>query len=403
MQADTFNSTIILILTVGFAYACLLGYFSHKIKLSPLLGYMVAGFLIGPYSPGYIINAEIAEGLAELGIVLMMFGVGLHFKLADLLSVKYIAIPGAIVQTFVASTSGMLLLYAMGWKIESGIIMGLSIGVASTIVLVRQLANNDLLSTLEGHISVGWLIVEDLITVIVLLVIPEIGKGFQQGDFSYIGLGQSIAFVILQFILLIFLMTTIGMRVVRYSFIKIVQTRDSELFTLCILAVTLVIAGIASRLFGTSLALGAFIAGMMIGQTNVRKQATLNALPIRDLFAVIFFLSIGMIFNPYQVMNHYFIFFGVLLIILIIKPLTAYLIVILFGHSHYIAATVAIALAQIGEFSFILAKMGSIYKIFPNEGDDIVVAAAIVSIAINPLLFKLVHKDRIYDKSIEIS
>ncbi len=389
MDIEAHNLKIVLILTVGFAFASLLGYLSHRCKLSPLLGYLLAGYLIGPYSPGFVADLKTAEQLAEIGVILMMFGVGLNFKWQDLMAVKRIAIPGAIGQTLVASLVGTLLIYSVGWTLESGIIFGLAIGVASTVVLVRILSDHKLLSTPEGHIAIGWLVVEDIITVAVLILIPTLATAYKGNEVAVGSIGLTMAFLIFKFIILIVLMFTLGQKLVSFILTKIVLAHSHELFTLTILALTFVIATGSSLIFGTSIALGAFIAGMVIGQTEVRQQALVHSLPMKDTFVVIFFITVGMLFNPYVIVEHFFLFGGVLAIILFVKPLTAFIISLALKYPVKTAVIVSIALAQIGEFSFILAEEAMRLDILPDDGYDIIVACALVSIALNPLFFSL--------------
>lgn len=388
MDVDT-NLKIVFILTFGLATASLLGYLAQKMKLSPILGYLLSGYIIGPYSPGFVADLELAEQLAEIGVILMMFGVGLHFKWQDLIKVKNVAVPGAIGQTLIAATAGTLLVYSIGWPIEAGILIGFAIGVASTVVLVRVLQDNQLLKTPQGHIAVGWLIVEDIFTVIALLAIPTF---VQSSGPAVASVASSIVIVLLKFTALVLIMFTIGHKVVSYILLQVARTRSQELFTLTILAIIFVVATGSSFLFGTSLALGAFIAGMIIGQTHVKHQASANALPLKDAFVVIFFLSVGMLFNPAAIAANPILFIGVLAIILVIKPLTAFLIVIALRHPLKTAFTVAIALAQIGEFSFILSEQAMQYNLMPDEGYDVIVACALISISLNPLLFKLIDR-----------
>lgn len=392
MDMDALNLKIVLILTIGFGFASILGYIAFRAKLSPILGYLIAGFLIGPYSPGYIADIHISEELAEIGVVLMLFGVGLHFKLQDLLNTSRIAIPGAIGQTLVATLAGVSLVHFMGWSLEAGIIFGLSIGVASTVVLVRVLSDNGLLHTPEGHIAVGWLIVEDIITVIALLLLPLLAATSGGDNFPILDMLGSFSFILLKFVLLTWFMFTIGRKIVSYILAKVMLTNSHELFTLTILAITFVIAAGSALLLGTSIALGAFIAGMMVGQTGMRHQVSLNAMPIKDAFVVVFFLSIGMLFNPFAITSNLVLFGSVLAIIMILKPLTAYCIAIGLKYSHKTALTISLALAQIGEFSFILSEEAMKLDLLPDEGYDVIVACAIVSISINPLLFKYLKK-----------
>jgi monovalent cation:H+ antiporter-2, CPA2 family len=386
---ESYNIEIILILAVGFAFASVLGYMMQKTKLSPIIGYLTAGYLIGPYSPGFVADLAISEQLAEIGVVLMMFGVGLHFQWQELLNVKKIALPGALVQTTIAVVSGMLVCRALGWSYQAGLVIGLSIGVASTVVLVRVLEENHYLKSPSGHIAVGWTIVEDLITVIALLLLPVIALSTSTAAVPLQEMSFSILTAILKCAVLLIIMFAVGFRVVEYILYKVAQTRSQELFTLTLLALIFVIAVGSSYLFGTSIALGAFIAGMVIGKTDVKHQAYANALPLKDAFAVIFFLSIGMLFNPSAIAENALLFFAVLGIILIIKPLSAFLIILLLKKPMTLALTVAALLAQIGEFSFILSEQAMNLHIIPESGFDILVACALASIALNPVLFKL--------------
>lgn len=391
-EAENINLKVVAILTLGFTLGSILGYTSQRLKLSPILGYLLAGYLIGPFSPGLVVDLGTAEELAEVGVMLMMFGVGLHFKWQDLLKVKNIAIPGALGQTFVAAAASTLIVYSIGGSWETGLIMGLAVGVASTVVLVRVLSDQKLLNTVEGHIAVGWLIVEDILTVAVLILLPTLASFFSGASISIQEVLAFIAIVVGKFILLAALMFTLGLKAVSYILFKVARLRSQELFTLAMLALIFVIATGSAFLFGTSIALGAFIAGMVIGQTDVRHQAYAYASPLKDAFVVIFFLSVGMLFNPMAIVKHFSFFISVLAVIFVIKPLAAFLIVVFLRYPISIALTIAIALAQIGEFSFILAEEALKFNIFTDEGFDVIVACALVSISLNPLLFKWVNE-----------
>lgn len=387
IDSEFLNLKIVMILTVGFGFASLLGYLSHSIKLSPILGYLLAGYLIGPYSPGFIADLQLSEQLAEIGVILMMFSVGLHFELKDLLNSAKIAIPGAICQTFIATLGGTILVYTMGGSIKAGLIFGLAIGVASTVVLVRILSDHHLLKTTQGHIAVGWLIVEDMITVAALLLLPSLAQPQEGAEVSFFQVVNSFAIALLKFALLLFLMFTLGQKVVTYIFQKVNRTRSHELFTLTILAITFLIATGSTYFLGTSIVLGAFIGGMVIGQTGMREQISTTATPLKDTFVVIFFLSIGMLFNPQALWMNPLFFCGTLAIILLLKPLVAYLITLGMGYPAKTALILALALAQIGEFSFILAEEAVKLDIMPDEAYDIIVASSLVSIALNPPFF----------------
>jgi monovalent cation:H+ antiporter-2, CPA2 family len=384
------NLELVMILTVGFTLASVLGYLAQRLSLPSILGYLLAGFFIGPYSPGFVANITISEQLAEIGVILMLFGVGLHFKLEDLMNVKQIAIPGAIVQTLAATLVSILIVYGIGWSLEAGLIIGLSVGVASTVVLVRVLSDNHLLDTIEGHIAVGWLIVEDIFTIIILILLPSFAILMQSSSMPYMMIGSEILIALAKFIVLVLLMFTWGHKLVAFALTLVARLRSQELFTLAVLSVVFLIATGSTIIFGTSIALGAFIAGMVVGKTSVKHQAAANALPIKDIFTIIFFLSVGMLFNPAVIMNHFTLFLGLMGVILIVKPLAAFLITIGLGYSLKIALTISLALAQIGEFSFILAEEAMRLKLLPDEGFDILVACALVSISLNPLLFQLI-------------
>lgn len=383
---------IVGILTIGFTLASFFAYIMQRLRLSAILGYLLAGYIIGPYSPGFVADSGIAEQLAEIGVILMLFGVGLHFKIEDLLRVKNIAIPGAVGQTFVATIVTTFIVHSMGWSIESGLIIGLSIGVASTVVLVRILTDNHVLDTSKGHIAVGWLVVEDIFTVIVLILLPTIAAFSGDLSFSFITIGETLFLIIAKLCILAFFMFTWGHKIVDYILTNVVRLRSQELFTLTIIAFIFLIATGSALIFGTSIALGAFIAGMVIGKTNVKHQAAASSLSIKDIFSVIFFLSVGMLFNPIAIISHFSLFAGILFVILLIKPLVAYLLILSLGYSLNIALTVAISLAQIGEFSFILAEEAMNLHLIAEEGFDVLVACALVSIAVNPLLFQMIGR-----------
>jgi len=392
MDIGAYHLKIILILTIGFSLASLLGYLTYKMKLSPILGYLLAGYIIGPYSPGYAADLHLAEQLAEIGVVLMMFGVGIHFRWEDLLKVKNIAIPGAVGQTFLTALFSAILIYALGWSLEAGIVIGLAIGVASTVVLIRVLNDNHLLNSAEGHIAIGWLIVEDILTVIMLILLPSLSEAFETGSFSFYDIGIAIPLALGKFFLLVFLMLTFGKRLVKKILLTITRTHSHELFTLTVLSLVFLIAVGSAFVFGTSIALGAFIAGMIIGQTEVRHQASINSLPMKDAFLVIFFLAIGMLFSPEALLSNYKIFLVVLGMVLLIKPLIALVIVLALKYPWKTALIVALSMAQIGEFSFILCEAALKLHMLTEDALDVIVGAALISISLNPLLFKYLNK-----------
>ncbi|MCX6986906.1 MAG: cation:proton antiporter [Chlamydiae bacterium] len=391
MDGELIHLKIVIILTFGFTFASMLGYLSLKLKLSPIMGYLIAGYLVGPNSPGFVADKEIAEQLAEIGVILMMFGVGLHFKWQDLVRVKNIAIPGAIGQTVFATLITACLMKAVGWSWEEGILLGLALGVASTVVLVRVLTSNHLIHKEEGKIAVGWLIVEDIITVAAILLIPTLAASFNGQSYSTSQVVADFTMAIFKFFVLAVIMLTIGKRIVNHLLSKVQHLMSEELFLLTILASTFVIASASAVLFGTSIALGAFIAGMSTAQTPLRQYVLHTVTPLKDTFIVIFFLSAGMFFNPFTIFENFGMFLLVLSIILIIKPILAFLITTVLKYPPKTAVTVAIALAQIGEFSFIMADQALKFKLLPPAGYDILVASALVSLSINPSLFKLVN------------
>lgn len=386
---------IVVVLTVASALATLLGFVTERLKLSPLLGYLLAGYFIGPYSPGFVADLEISEQLAELGVILMMFGVGLHLKWEELFKVKGIAITGALGQTLFSAVISIIFITMLGWEQEAALLIGLSVGIASTITLVRVLSDNKLNNSATGHISLSWLICEDFIAVFALLLLPSLSTDQNFADIAWFKIFTPFLLITLKFILWTFFLFTLGRRIVVFLLEQIIKIDSPELFTLATLAIAFAIALGTVLLTHASIALGAFIGGMIVGQTQLRKQISTNLRPMKDTFVVIFFLSIGMLFNPVAIFDHFAAFIGVLTIILVIKPLIAWLILRGLKYSNEVAVLVAMALAQVGEFSFILAEEGTKLRILPEDGYDIIVACAFISLAINPLLFRiLVYKTR---------
>jgi CPA2 family monovalent cation:H+ antiporter-2 len=381
------NVDLILTLTGGLAAALILGYITQRLGLSPIVGYLLGGFVVGPNTPGFVANFEMANQLAEVGVILLMFGVGLQFHLDELLAVRRIAIPGAVGQSLVATVLGVWVALAFGWNTAAGIIFGLAISVASTVVLTRVLTDNNDLHTPAGHIAIGWLVVEDIFTVLVLVLLPAIFSANQTSSgnlplalgLSIIKLGALMAFTFL-----------VGERVIPKLLGYVAATRSRELFTLTVLVVALGIAVGSAKLFGASMALGAFLAGMIVGRSDFSLRAASEALPMRDAFAVLFFVSVGMLFNPQHLLEAPGMVAATLAIILLGKPLAALSIVLMLGYPVKIALAVAVALAQIGEFSFILATLGKDLGVLSNSAVNTIVAAAIVSITLNPLLYRLI-------------
>ncbi|MFA5865919.1 MAG: cation:proton antiporter [Phycisphaerae bacterium] len=381
------NFDLILTLAGSLAAALVFGYVTQRMGLSPIVGYLLAGVAVGPHTPGFVANRQMAEQLAEVGIILLMFGVGLHFQLKELLAVRRIALPGAIGQSLVATILGTLLALSFGWGWAAGIVYGMAISVASTVVLVRVLADNNELHTPVGHIAVGWLVVEDLFTVLLLVLLPAI-FGKQHTGLSYLPLALGLA--TLKIGILVAFTFFVGGRLIPWILERVVATRSRELFTLAVLVMALGIAAGSARLFGASMALGAFLAGMVVGRSDFSLRAASEALPMRDAFAVLFFVSVGMLFNPRYLLESPGTVAVTLVIIMLGKPLTAFGIVLLLKYPVRAALAVAIALAQIGEFSFILATLGKDLGIFTDKAMNALVAASIVSISLNPILYRLI-------------
>lgn len=388
MDIPPFHSSVIIIMTAGFFLATLLGMLTQKAKLSTVPGYLIAGYLIGPYSPGFVADVHIAEQLAEIGVILMMFNVGLHIDMQDLFNVKNVAIPGAIFQIFVSATLGIWLIAYLGGSIESGIIFGIAISVASTMILVKLLTDHKHLTSEKGHISLGWLIVEDIITVLFLILIPVLSMMHSSGELMFLETLKSIALALLYFILLVAFMMTIGKKYVEFVLKFIIKTKSQELLTLAVLALTFQIAIGSAYFFGMSIALGAFIAGVVIGQMPNQTEIGKNGEGLKDIFVILFFLAIGMLFSPSALLENLTLFLGTLGIVLVIKPLAAFFMVYILKYPAKTALLVAISLAQIGEFSFIVAEQANRVKLLPDEAYDIIVATALISIALNPLLFR---------------
>ena len=383
---------LIPMLAAAFGAALVLGYLTQRLGLSPILGYLLAGVVVGPHTPGFVADPKLAGQLAEVGVILLMFGVGLHFHVKDLLAVKSIAIPGAIGQSLVATLLGAVVAWGAGWSLAAGLVLGLAISVASTVVLMRVLVDNNVLATPHGHIAVGWLIVEDIFTVLVLVLLPVAARSLNEGSGDAVAIAKSMAWSFLNLGVLAAIVLVAGGRVIPWILTRIARTRSRELFTLAVLGIALAIAVGSAGIFSASLALGAFLAGMVVGQSKVSDQAAADALPMRDAFAVLFFVSVGMLFDPAFLLAEPVLVASVLAIVLVAKPLAALVIVIVLGYSVRTALTVAIALGQIGEFSFILAQAARELDLLPAEGSSLLVASALISIAVNPLLFRWVGR-----------
>ncbi|UIJ43890.1 Kef family K(+) transporter [Sphingomonas cannabina] len=373
------------IVVIGLVLAFIFGAIAQRLKLSPLIGYLLAGIAVGPFTPGYVADQGLANELAELGVILLMFGVGLHFSIKDLLSVRRIAVPGAIGQIACAVLLGWGLGHLLGWPAGGSLMFGLALSVASTVVLLRALNERRIVDTERGRIAVGWLIVEDLVMVFALVLIPALASGGQAiGWTLLVTAGKVAAFVAFMLI--------VGRRVVPWILHWVAHSGSRELFRLAVLAVALGFAAGAALLFGVSFALGAFFAGIILAESPLSQRAAEETLPLRDAFAVLFFVSVGMLFNPAIVVTDTLALLATLAIILLGKSIAAYAIVRAFGRPNRTGLTIAASLAQIGEFSFILATLGSSLGILPADARDLILAGAILSIMLNPLLFALIDR-----------
>jgi monovalent cation:H+ antiporter-2, CPA2 family len=387
------HTPLITTIVAGLVLAFVLGAVANRFRISPLVGYLLAGVLIGPFTPGYVADQGLANDLAEIGVILLMFGIGLHFTLEDLLSVRAIAVPGAIAQIASATALGMGLAYLLGWSAGAGLVFGLALSVASTVVLLRALQERRLVETERGRIAVGWLVVEDLVMVLTLVLLPTLAgmlagtPGASMGALALpalITLAKVAAFVAL--------MLVVGKRLIPWVLHWVVHTGSRELFRLAVLAIALGVAFGASVFFDVSFALGAFFAGMILSESELSQRAASETLPLRDAFAVLFFVSVGMLVDPTIVLREPLPLLATLFIILIGKSLAAYVIVRLFGYPNSHALTISASLAQIGEFSFILAGLGVSLGLLPARGRDLILAGAIISILLNPVLFAYVDR-----------
>lgn len=393
------STPLITTIVGGLVLAYLLGMLAQRLKISPLVGYLAAGVLAGPFTPGFVADTSLAPELAEIGVILLMFGVGLHFSLKDLLAVKNIAIPGAICQIAVATILGLGLASLFGWGLFAGIVFGLSLSTASTVVLLRALEERQLIESQRGQIAIGWLIVEDLAMVLTLVLLPAAASIINnpEASASTSDLLISLSITIGKVVAFILIMIFIGRRVIPWLLARTAATGSRELFTLAVLVLALGIAYAAVALFDASFALGAFFAGMVLNESELSHRAAQDTLPLRDAFAVLFFVSVGMLFDPMVLINHPLGVLGVLAIIIIGKSAAALLLVRMFGHNRRTALTVAVSLAQIGEFAFILAGMGVTLEVLNRQANDLILAGAIVSIMLNPVLFTLL--DRYLEKT----
>jgi monovalent cation:H+ antiporter-2, CPA2 family len=380
------DAGIVLTLAGSLAAALVFGYITQRLRLSPIVGYLIAGLAIGPHTPGFIADPHVAEQFADIGVILLMFGVGLQFHVEELLEVRRIAIPGAIVQSGIATIVGALSAYGFGWTWPAAIVFGLSLSLASTVVLVRVLSDRRQLHTEAGHIAVGWLVVQDILAVLVLVLLPALKDGSSPG-----ALAMSIVFAIVKVAALTAIAVLLGRRAIPAILDRIAATRSRELFTLAVLALAIGLAVGSAAVFGVSIALGAFLAGMVVGSSDYSLRAATDALPMRDAFAVLFFVSVGMLLRPSVLLDAPAFTLTALAIVLILNPLTAAVVARLMQYPGRTVAAVAMSLGQIGEFSFILVTLGRSLAIVPADATDIVVATAIISITINPLAFRAIE------------
>ncbi|MFM8379792.1 MAG: cation:proton antiporter [Planctomycetia bacterium] len=381
--------TLILTLTTALTVALLLGFATQALRLSPIVGYLLAGIAVGPFTPGFEADHGIAEQLAEVGVILLMFGVGLQFHLRELVAVKGIAVPGALVQSAVATLLGAGVGRLAGWEWPTALVFGGAMSVASTVVLVRVLGDNHALHTRTGHVAVGWLVVEDLLTVVALVLLPML-LGPKAGA-GAAGVATALGGAALKIVLLVALLVVVGGRVIPRFLERVAATRSRELFTLSVLVIALGIAVGSATIFGVSMALGAFLAGMVVGRSEFSLRAASEALPMRDAFAVLFFVSVGMIFDPHTLIEAPGLVAATLAVVVVAKPLAALAIALGLGYPLRVALPVSVALAQIGEFSFMLAAVARDLGAMPDQAVDALVAAAIASITLNPILYRAVQ------------
>lgn len=394
------NVSLISTIAAGFGLALVLGYVAARLKVPPLVGYLLAGVLIGPATPGFVADVDLAGQLAEIGVMLLMLGVGLHFSVKDLLAVKHIAIPGALLQIVVATALGMATSLFWGWSLGASLVFGLTLSVASTVVLLRALEARGALESVNGQIAVGWLVVEDLVMVLVLVLLPALapllgGAVATQADTQAgavaAGLWATLGITLAKVAAFIALMLVVGRRVFPRLLWLVARTGSRELFTLCVIAGAVSVAYGSAKLFDVSFALGAFFAGMMMRESEFSHRAADESLPLRDAFSVLFFVSVGMLFDPRILLDEPLRVLAVVAIIMIGKTLAAVVLVVALRYPLNSALTVGVSLAQIGEFSFILAGLGVALKLLPAEGQSLVLAGALISIALNSLLFSAVE------------
>ncbi|HTD28550.1 MAG TPA: cation:proton antiporter, partial [Xanthomonadaceae bacterium] len=387
--------SLITTIAAGLGLALVFGFIAVRLKLPALVGYLVAGIVIGPHSPGFVADIAIASQLAEIGVMLLMFGVGLHFSMDDLLSVGRIAVPGAIVQMIVATALGLGLALFWGWGTGAGIVLGLALSVASTVVFLKAIERHGAMDSVNGRIAIGWLVVQDLLMVLVLVLLPPLAGNSNMGSHDngarahelFTALAQTLCLVAL----FVGLMLVVGKRLFPWILWQVARTGSRELFTLCVIAAAVGIAYVSSAVFGVSFALGAFFAGMVLRESKLSYRAAEESLPLRDAFSVLFFVSVGMLFDPRVLIESPLHVLAVVVVIVIGKSLASFVLVLAYRYPLNTALTVSASLAQIGEFSFILGGLGMRLGVLPAEGNNLILAGALISIAINPLVFEVVE------------
>lgn len=385
------DASLIATISMSLLFAFGGGWIASKLRVPPLVGYLLAGIAVGPFTPGYVADSGLAQQLAEIGVILLMFGVGLHFSVRELWTVRWIALPGAVAQIAVATTIGAILASIWGWSLPAGLVFGLALSVASTVVLLRALEERNAVQTLNGSIAVGWLIVEDLATVVALVLLPALATAINSphasGAAGLADILPVLGLTLAKVALFIAIVLIGGRRLVPWILDQIARQGSRELFTLAVLALALGIAYLSSALFGVSFALGAFFAGVVMSESDLSHQATADSMPLKEAFAVLFFVSVGMLFDPSILIKEPLAVLAVLAVIIVGKSLAAFAIVLLFRYPLSTALIVSASLAQIGEFSFILAALGLSLGLLPPEGQAYILAGALLSIALNPLVF----------------
>ncbi|HQQ63626.1 MAG TPA: YbaL family putative K(+) efflux transporter [Pseudomonadales bacterium] len=385
------ETSLIITIAASFGLALVLGFAAVKLRLPVLVGYMVAGIILGPMSPGFVADIALSHQLAEIGVILLMFGVGLHFRIEDLVAVRHIALPGALIEIPIVTALGAGIAWLWGWSPGGCLVFGLSLSVASTVVLIRALEKLQLLESNTGHVAVGWLVVEDLVMVLVLVLLPPLAGWLGGHTIPDANLLYTIGFTLLKVVGFIGLMLVAGRRMMPWLLWQVAHTGSRELFTLGVVAAAIVIAYGASLLFGVSLALGAFFAGIVMNESSLSYRAAKESLPLRDAFSVLFFVSVGMLFDPHVLVSRPLSVLAVVAIIMVGKSMTAFTLVRLFRYPLNTALTVSVGLAQIGEFSFILAGLGVALGLLPLEGQSLILAGSLIAIALNPLVFYAVE------------